>query len=276
MGTAYLKIIPDNVHDHLREIVIASGLEYNDDNVELMAKKWLEKNKFFDRTLKKMNMKLCDFLPKDDDRGALVLTYSGSLIRLSPIMDRFRNIDYISLKVREDVPGHVKNDKSILAEDVRVNERMHFKIGPVKTTSHVFKMAVVEERLTAAEENKKLTKATVIFADKFSKINRAELKHTTAIYEPEFELDLKLRDLQPRLYYKDFEPAAKEVIIEKDFLAVCLVDGREIKIPMIYLGRLLHATDKERNNWELICDNERIYWQDLDEYISIRELLYFA
>jgi len=35
----------------------------------------------------------------------------------------------------------------------------------------------------------------------------------------------------------------------------------------------LHGTPEERNNWRLIGNNEDIHWSDLDEDISVANLL---
>jgi hypothetical protein len=37
--------------------------------------------------------------------------------------------------------------------------------------------------------------------------------------------------------------------------------------------RLLHGTRKERTNWRLIARGEGIHWPDLDEDISVEDLL---
>jgi uncharacterized protein DUF2442 len=69
------------------------------------------------------------------------------------------------------------------------------------------------------------------------------------------------------------EAKAQNIAITDDTLAVDLTDGRTISVPLVWFPRLMHGTEKERNNWRLIGDKEGIHWPDLDEDISIENLL---
>jgi hypothetical protein len=66
---------------------------------------------------------------------------------------------------------------------------------------------------------------------------------------------------------------AKNVTISNATLTVDLIDGRTISVPIAWYPRLLHGTPKERNNWRFIGDREGINWSDLDEDISVENLL---
>ncbi|MEW6533917.1 MAG: DUF2442 domain-containing protein [Thermodesulfobacteriota bacterium] len=57
-------------------------------------------------------------------------------------------------------------------------------------------------------------------------------------------------------------------------LTVDLDDGRTISVPLVWYPRLLHATPEERNNWRLIGKGEGIHWPDLDEDISVENILF--
>jgi hypothetical protein len=61
--------------------------------------------------------------------------------------------------------------------------------------------------------------------------------------------------------------------VTEDVLTVDLSDGRAVSVPLTWFPRLLHATLEERNNWRLIGDGEGIHWQDLDEDISVENLI---
>jgi hypothetical protein len=67
---------------------------------------------------------------------------------------------------------------------------------------------------------------------------------------------------------------AQHVITTEEALIVDLIDGRTISIPLAWLPRLLHGTLQERNNWQLIGKAEGIHWSELDEDISIENLLF--
>jgi hypothetical protein len=58
-----------------------------------------------------------------------------------------------------------------------------------------------------------------------------------------------------------------------DALSVELVDGRTVSVPLLWFPRLAHGSPAERANWRLIGRGEGIHWPDLDEDISIANLL---
>jgi hypothetical protein len=66
---------------------------------------------------------------------------------------------------------------------------------------------------------------------------------------------------------------ASKVVITNDKLTVELNDGRSISAPLAWYPRLLHGTLEERNNWRLIGNSEGIHWPELDEDISVENLL---
>lgn len=69
------------------------------------------------------------------------------------------------------------------------------------------------------------------------------------------------------------EARALSVTITDETLAVDVIDGRTISVPLAWYPRLLHGSPKERDNWRFIGDNEGIHWPDLDEDISVENLL---
>jgi Protein of unknown function (DUF2442) len=69
------------------------------------------------------------------------------------------------------------------------------------------------------------------------------------------------------------EAKAQSVTVTDDTLAVDLTDGRTISVPLAWYPRLLHGTLEERNNWRFIGEKEGIHWPDLDEDISVENLL---
>lgn len=69
------------------------------------------------------------------------------------------------------------------------------------------------------------------------------------------------------------KPLARGVKITADDLTVFLADGRSVSAPLVWFPRLLHATAKQRRNWEILGDGEGIHWRDLDEDLSVAGLL---
>ena len=66
---------------------------------------------------------------------------------------------------------------------------------------------------------------------------------------------------------------AQNVAVTDDTLTVDLSDGRTIAVPLGWYPRLLHGSREERGHWRMIGGGEGIHWPDLDEDISIENLI---
>ena len=69
------------------------------------------------------------------------------------------------------------------------------------------------------------------------------------------------------------EIRVKDVHVSEDTLTVDLMDGRTITVPLAWYPRLLHATPKQRKNWQISGGGYGIHWPDVDEDISTEGLL---
>ena len=67
--------------------------------------------------------------------------------------------------------------------------------------------------------------------------------------------------------------SAQYVQVTGDALIVDLSDGRTVSVPLAWFPRLLHGNPEERNHRRLIGDGEGIHWPDLDEEISVENLI---
>ncbi len=68
-------------------------------------------------------------------------------------------------------------------------------------------------------------------------------------------------------------PLAIKVAATDDTLTAELSDGRTISVPLAWYPRLLDATPGERDNLQLIGSGVGIHWPDLDEDVSVENLL---
>ncbi len=66
---------------------------------------------------------------------------------------------------------------------------------------------------------------------------------------------------------------ATRVQVSDDTLSVDLSNGRLISAPVAWYPRLSHGTSEERGHWRLIGNGRGIHWPDLDEDISVENLL---
>ncbi|MEI6987420.1 MAG: DUF2442 domain-containing protein [Rhodospirillaceae bacterium] len=63
------------------------------------------------------------------------------------------------------------------------------------------------------------------------------------------------------------------VLIDGERLAVDLMDGRTIAVPLAWYPRLFNATSEQRGRWEVAGGGFGIHWPDLDEDLSTEGLL---
>ena len=68
-------------------------------------------------------------------------------------------------------------------------------------------------------------------------------------------------------------PLAQRVVVTNDTLQVDLLDGRSLSVPLSWYPRLAQGSETERQHWQLIGRGEGIHWPELDEDISVANLL---
>ncbi len=66
---------------------------------------------------------------------------------------------------------------------------------------------------------------------------------------------------------------ALDVSVSDDYLAIKLEDGRGLSVPLAWFPRLVQASAEQRKNWRLIGRGVGIHWPEIDEDISIANLL---
>ena len=164
--------VPLTVKEHIKDITRTSGLPNDDDSLELMAESWLGKMEAFDREAESHNMEVVACLDKDEERGGIVMTYSGSLINIGPLVDGKRTVEYQSIGLRSDVPDSAEHNSSVLAHDVDVDKEVDFSEGPVASTSAAFKIALCNDDLSIEDQEEVLSNATMILSKEFADINK--------------------------------------------------------------------------------------------------------
>lgn len=171
MGEHY-EAVAEQVRDHLQSLVKTAGLEDNEESLEALAEGWLEKQSAFHEKTKANEMEETDRLEAEDGRGALIMTYSGSLLTIGPETDEGRTVEYTSIGLRQDVPESRKREASVLAGDVEKDAVAEFEVGPIKVSSPVYAIAVAKEDLSAEEEEELLGQVTMMVAEDFVEVNK--------------------------------------------------------------------------------------------------------
>ncbi|MDA3938799.1 MAG: hypothetical protein PF693_05760 [Spirochaetia bacterium] len=168
----YFSEVSEEVQNHLKQLVGSVNLPSGADALEVLAKAWLEKEKVFMSQIRERNLEEADEFSVEEPRGALLMTYSGSLLTLGPISEDGRKVEYASVGLRSDVPDSAEKDGSVLSSDVSVGGSAEFLLGPIKKSSPVYKIAVVREEMPLEEEEEFLSEVTQIMADDFVEINK--------------------------------------------------------------------------------------------------------
>lgn len=74
----------------------------------------------------------------------------------------------------------------------------------------------------------------------------------------------------------DFErdlPRATKVSFAETSMVVALVDGREVAVPLSWFPRLMAAPLEQRRAFALLDEGVEIRWDEIDEDISVPNLL---
>jgi len=169
----YLDQIPSNIQQHIKGLAQSVKAEEGEDAVEKVAQAWLDKKAVFEDKIAEMGMEEVDNLAKDDEKGAIALTYSGSLVNIGPLVDDVRTVKYSSIGMRTDIPESAESESSNLASDVEVDGIIQFEGGPVKSTSQIFKIAVCkDEDMSPEEQQQTIIETATIIEEEFVEVNK--------------------------------------------------------------------------------------------------------
>ena len=66
---------------------------------------------------------------------------------------------------------------------------------------------------------------------------------------------------------------AIDIVFSENKMIVFLEDGRELAVPLEWFTRLRKATKEQLEKWRFIGKGEGIHWEEIDEDVSIENLL---
>ena len=66
---------------------------------------------------------------------------------------------------------------------------------------------------------------------------------------------------------------AIDIVFSENKMIVFLEDGRELAVPLEWFPRLRKATKEQLEKWRFIGKGEGIHWEEIDEDVSIENLL---
>jgi hypothetical protein len=65
----------------------------------------------------------------------------------------------------------------------------------------------------------------------------------------------------------------KKAWFEYGMICMKMSDGKEVRFPVELNRKLKIASDKQRNNIEIICGGTGLHWPDLDEDLSVTGIM---
>ena len=170
MGSSFVKL-PDHARQRVKKMAEQLGGS-DDETVERLSKAWLEKMDAFAEKMRIFGMVEVPELGKDEPRGALVMTYSGSILLLGPPKEGSRVATYSSVGSRTGVPSVAEHDKAILLNDIHINRPVEFHPGPVARTSEVYKIGVCRTHMSIDEQSAKLSAVAGELTGEFAELNQ--------------------------------------------------------------------------------------------------------
>ena len=66
---------------------------------------------------------------------------------------------------------------------------------------------------------------------------------------------------------------AIDIVFSDSKMIVFLEDGRELAVPLEWFPKLRKATDSQLKKWRFIGNGQGVHWEEIDEDISIENLL---
>lgn len=124
------------------------------------------------------------------------------------------------------------------------------------------------KKKSASSQQEKRVAASALFTKPLTDRQRGELDRLANL--PETRIDFS--DAAEATHPNSGE-RVRDVYFTEDTLAVDLLDGRTIIVPLTWYPRLLDATAEQRSRWKISGAGYGIHWPDIDEDLSTDGLL---
>lgn len=167
--------LPPAIQAQLSSLLKDSGLGQDEQTRTRMATIWQEKFNLFNSQTTSLGMESVHQMEQDDPRGAILLSYSGSLISLGPLRGKSRWLEYASIKLRTDVPELVRGDRISIAATIKTDAAAVFEGCPVKRSSALYRIAICPEGISADDQERRIREATIFLTNGFVKLNRSQI-----------------------------------------------------------------------------------------------------
>jgi nucleoid DNA-binding protein len=224
------------IRSHLNGLIRSSGLPETQESLEEMARVWFEKKAMFEGQVKALDMRELERFSADDPRGALLLTWSGSLLSMGPRKAEGdgRAMEYASIDLRIDVPHLAKSDGGSVDGDLATGEVATLRGGPIAHTSPLLSIVACDPAVPPEEQEKRIREATIFLTNGFIRINR-----TVTRPGRDFPEQLTMKSMVTYLARKN-ELSQKQTRQLLDDYLVMLESGLllGLRVPIGKMGRL--------------------------------------
>lgn len=163
--------LPPQIQSHLNMLIQTSELPDTEEYRDLLAETWDRKCRLFEQQARTLGLELVEAVSPEDRRGIIVLTYSGSIVGISPEGESLK-VEYASIHLRSDVPKTVSSMAASLEEDVMTGHSIKFSSGQLRQTSAAYLIAVCSPEITEEDQRERIRQATIFLTNGFMKINR--------------------------------------------------------------------------------------------------------
>lgn len=164
--------LPSEIKDRISSLIDEEGKTKNGINKEEYARIWKKKYDLFTAQIATIGMLLVSSIEANDSRGAILLTYSGSLISLGPAKQGKRWLEYASIKFRNDVPDFVRGSAVVLTNGATENKTAAFEGCAITQSSALYCIAVCPEGTKDKDQDERIREATIYLTNGFVKLNR--------------------------------------------------------------------------------------------------------
>lgn len=180
MKESVFSLLSSEIQAQINALLDQGDQEGIDKKREHYARIWQNKYDLFVSQIRTVGMELVQELDDTDTRGAILLTYSGSLISLGPRRNDARWLEYASIKFRSDVPDYVHGQGVGIDGAITCDAVAEFNGSPLKKSSSVYRIAVCPEGTSESDQEQRIREATIYLTNGFIKINRTEMGQTSA------------------------------------------------------------------------------------------------
>lgn len=174
-----VKQIPPATLEHLKMLIRESGFGENDEVYRKMVEAWLLKKASFAKMAEHSGFTARERFEKEDTSGCCLLTRSGSLIFLGPLVSGRRDLSYTSIGFRTDVPQTYSESGVALAGDIECGKPVIISGGKMERTSIITDIAVRPQLEPADVQAEELKKAESRIKLEFINHNRQILTERT-------------------------------------------------------------------------------------------------